>query len=95
MKQTHIRAVNRTINALGLDRNERYSANVEIARTLARQMDDAAPEPSTRLVAAYLSALKDLQRSRPIDPMQSVQKRIDDEDRRMKTDMERYMEQWG
>ena len=66
MKQTHIRAVNKTINALGLDRDERYSANVEIARTLARQMDDAAPEPSTRLVAAYLSALKDLQRARPV-----------------------------
>lgn len=66
MKQTHIRAVNKTINALRLDQNERYSANVEIARTLARQMDDAALEPSTRLVAAYLSALKDLQRARPV-----------------------------
>lgn len=65
MGQTHIRAVNRTIKALRLDGDERYSAIVEVARTLARQMDKASAEPSTRLVAAYLSSLKDLNRATP------------------------------
>lgn len=65
MSQTHIRAVNRTINALRLDKDDRYSALVETARTLARQMDKAGAEPSTRLVAACLSSLKDLNRATP------------------------------
>lgn len=60
MSQANIRSVNKTIRAFGLDSDERYSATVELARTLARQMDAAMPEPSTRLSAAYLSVLKDL-----------------------------------
>lgn len=65
MSQTHIRSVNRTIKALGLDHDDRYSALIEVSRTLARQMDQAPLNPSTRLTAAYLSALKDLNRATP------------------------------
>ncbi len=36
---------------------------IELCRTLAAQMDAAGAEPSTRLTAAYLSALKDLRRA--------------------------------
>lgn len=35
---------------------------MELCRTLAAQMDHAGPDASTRLTAAYLSALKDLNR---------------------------------
>ena len=63
MSQANIRSVNKTIRAFGLEADERYSATVELARTLARQMDAAMPEPSTRLSAAYLSVLKDLARA--------------------------------
>ena len=67
MSQTHIRAVNRTINALRLGQDDRYSAVVEVARSLARQMDRSDGDAGTRLAAAYLSALKDLNRATPRD----------------------------
>ncbi|MBW3091331.1 hypothetical protein [Bifidobacterium miconisargentati] len=63
MGQANIRAVNKTVKALKLDENGRYAANIELLRTLARQMDAAGDDPSTRLSAAFLSALKDIQRS--------------------------------
>lgn len=86
MAQTHIRAVNRTIRAAGLDNDDRYSAIVEVARTLARQMDESGHEPSTRLVAAYLSALKDINRAAPAtkNPAPTTP-----------NTMEKYLEQWG
>mgnify|MGYP006903491817 CR=1 FL=1 len=60
MAQSNIRSLNKTIRCLDLDDDDRSAATIELARTLARQMDDALPEPSTRLSAAYLSVLKDL-----------------------------------
>lgn len=60
MAQANIRSLNKTIKSLNLEGDGRYAATIELARTLARQMDDAMPEPSTRLSAAYLSVLKDL-----------------------------------
>ena len=36
---------------------------IELLRILADQVDAAAPDPSTRLSAAYLSALKDFKRA--------------------------------
>ncbi|PWG63846.1 hypothetical protein [Bifidobacterium callitrichidarum] len=80
MSQTHIRAVNRTIKALGLDADDRYNAIVEVSRTLARQMDTAGTEPSTRLVAAYLSALKDINRARPLQAAPGTAREPDDLD---------------
>lgn len=67
MTRAHLVALNRTIKALDIEDNPRYAANIELSRTLARQMDQAMPEPGTRLVAAYLSAIKDLQKSAPTD----------------------------
>lgn len=46
--------------ALSLDAN---AAIVQLSRTLADQVDDAGPEVSSRVSAAYLSALKDLRRA--------------------------------
>lgn len=40
----------------------RYAALVDLCRLLARQIDDAGDDAPTRLTAAYLSSLKDLQR---------------------------------
>lgn len=42
---------------------KRHAAIVQLARTLADQIDAAGPEVSTRLSAAYLSSLKDLRRA--------------------------------
>ena len=44
---------------------DRHAALVELCRVLADQMDDAAGDagPSGRVVASYLSALKDLGRA--------------------------------
>ncbi len=41
---------------------------LQLLRTLAEQMDAAGPNPSTRLSAAYLSALKDLRRALETKP---------------------------
>lgn len=90
MSQNNIRAVNKAIKALDLDHDDRYAATVELARTLARQMDAAMPEPSTRLSAAFLSVLKDMQRARP-DGARTPGYGM----AQAKTEMERYMEEWG
>ena len=41
---------------------------IELCRVLADQMDEAAAGPSARLVAAYLSALKDMSRALATTP---------------------------
>lgn len=41
---------------------KQHAALVRLALTLARQMDTAGAEPSTRLSATYLSVLKDISR---------------------------------
>lgn len=65
MAQANIRSLNKTLRALGIEGDCRYAATIELARTLARQMDESLPEPSTRLSAAYLSVLKDLLKAVP------------------------------
>jgi hypothetical protein len=63
MAGVHRRAVDRTIRAGNGVLGDRDAALVELCRTLADQMDvPGADGPSTRLSAAYLSALKDLRR---------------------------------
>lgn len=59
---THIDALERTLAHGGLVTQAEHAALVELCRTLARQMDAAGAEASTRLTAAYLSALKDVSR---------------------------------
>lgn len=59
----HTDALRRTVKAAGLADSDRHAALVELAATLAAQMDAAGEEPSTRLAAAYLSALKDVSRA--------------------------------
>lgn len=59
---THSDALERTLAHGGLTNNDQHAALVALCRTLAGQMDDAGAEASTRLTAAYLSALKDLGR---------------------------------
>lgn len=61
--QTHLRAVNRAIRSAGAALTDLDDPLVETLRTLARQMDDSGPNPSTRLTAAYLSAQRDLARA--------------------------------
>jgi hypothetical protein len=59
-KRVHILAVNRAIKAAKLP--ETADALVETYRELARQMDAARGNPSTRLSMAYLSAGREFQR---------------------------------
>lgn len=71
--QKHLRAVNRAIRAAGLEEDGIDAPLSELLRDLARKMDRAEGEPSDRLLAAYLSATKDLSRSiarrpRPKEP---------------------------
>lgn len=69
--QKHLRAVNRAIKAAGLDEEGIDAPLSELLRDLARKMDRSEGEPSDRLLAAYLSATKDLTRSmarRPKSP---------------------------
>ena len=60
--QKHLRAINRAIRAAGAAMGDTEDALAETLRTLARQMDDAGENPSTRLTAAYLSAQRDMAR---------------------------------
>lgn len=62
MSRRHLLAVNKAIKAGDGVFSEEHEPFLELLSTLARQMDEAGSEPSTRLSAAYLSALKDLQR---------------------------------
>jgi len=60
--RTHRGALAVTIRACAALQDPANAALVMLAKTLARQMDDAGPAASTRLSAAYLSALKDVHR---------------------------------
>lgn len=59
------KALERTIAAGAAVLTDRHAALLALCRELAGQMDDTASDtgPSTRLIAAYLSALKDLGRA--------------------------------
>ena len=59
----HKRAIEAAIKITGLGKMDAHGPLLELCRTLADQMDAAGSEPSTRLTAAYLSALKDLRRA--------------------------------
>lgn len=59
----HMEAVTAAITESRLDERPAHAPLLELCRTLAGQMDAAGPDPSTRLTAAYLSALKDLRRA--------------------------------
>lgn len=59
---THLQALNDAVTPVGDHLRPHHWPVVELARTLASQMDAAGADPSTRLSAAYLSALKDFQR---------------------------------
>lgn len=58
-------ALERTIAAGANVLTDRHAALLALCRELAGQMDGDSPDsvPSTRLIAAYLSALKDLGRA--------------------------------
>lgn len=59
----HLEAVESCVSHGSLDRQPAHAPLVELCRTLAAQMDASGLDPSTRLTAAYLSALKDLRRA--------------------------------
>ena len=59
----HQTAIEEALTDLGLAAMPAHRPLVELCRTLAQQMDAAGTEPSTRLTAAYLSALKDVRRA--------------------------------
>lgn len=62
-KQTHIRAVNRTISALNVDEMGVGAASVAMLRTLARALDSAADDDRfAKLAPLYLSSLRTVQR---------------------------------
>lgn len=60
---TNLEAINALVNEHTMFQTARYGPLVALARTLAAQMDAAGTDPSTRLTAAYLSALKDIERA--------------------------------
>jgi hypothetical protein len=59
----HLTALEAAFKGAGLRLKVTDKPLMELCRTLATQMDEAGSEPSTRLTAAYLSALKDLRRA--------------------------------
>ena len=59
----HEKAITAAITAAGNKLGPTETPLVELAKVLARQMDAAGPDPSTRLTAAYLSCLKDIRRA--------------------------------
>ncbi len=59
----HKDAIEAAVKITGLGAMPEHEPLLELCRTLAGQMDAAGDEPSTRLTAAYLSALKDLRRA--------------------------------
>jgi hypothetical protein len=59
----HLTALESAFEGAGLKLKATDKPLMELCRTLATQMDEAGSEPSTRLTAAYLSALKDLRRA--------------------------------
>lgn len=60
--QKHLRAINRAIRGAGETLGDTEQGLIETLRTLARQMDAAGENPSTRLTTAYLSAQRDMAR---------------------------------
>ncbi len=60
---TNRAAVETAIAAAGAKLGPTDQPLVELLRILADQVDAAGPDPSTRLSAAYLSALKDFRRA--------------------------------
>lgn len=60
---THGRAMNLAIKAGRGKLTDAHAALLALCKELAAQMDAADSEPSTRVTAAYLSALKDLARA--------------------------------
>lgn len=59
----HAEAIEAAITECRLSTTPQFAPLLELCRTLAAQMDTAGAEASTRLTAAYLSALKDLRRA--------------------------------
>lgn len=62
MSDTASSALERVIAASRTLQAPASAAVVQLARLMASQVDAAGPAASTRLTAAYLSALKDLRR---------------------------------
>lgn len=62
MSQKHLRSVNRAARAASARLGPADEPLIELMRELARQMDRAGPDASTRLSSTYLSALKDFRR---------------------------------
>ena len=58
----HEKAMNAAIKAAGNKLGPTETPLVELAKVLARQMDAAGPDPSTRLSGSYFSCLKDIRR---------------------------------
>lgn len=58
----HIIAVEKAIRAAAGQLSDTDAPLLEALRVMARQMDAAGNDPSTRLTAAYLSAQRDFQR---------------------------------
>lgn len=52
-----------TIGSARCLRNDEHAALLSLCRLLADQIDSAGPDASSRITAAYLSSLKDLQRA--------------------------------
>ena len=75
---THREALEEALEESGLRSRREHAALVALCRTLAVQMDDAAAGPSTRLTAAYLSALKDVRRAiTELPPVRTAPNRLD------------------
>ena len=65
-------AIDAAIAAAGAKLGDTDKPLLQLLRTLVDQMDAAGPDPSTRLSAAYLSALKDLRRALEAKPAAST-----------------------
>jgi hypothetical protein len=76
MTSRHSKAVAVALADERLTSLAQHAPLVELCRTLAAQMDAAGSEPSTRLTAAYLSALKDLRRAFDDVPVRPTSSRL-------------------
>ena len=75
---THREALDESLDGSGLHSRREHAALVALCRTLAKQMDAAGDEPSTRLTAAYLSCLKDVRRAiTELPPVRTTPNRLD------------------
>ena len=74
MSSVNINALEAAIKAAGTGIPAAYLPLLELCRALSRQMDAASLEgPSSRLSAAYLSALKDLSKILVAAPTEAEQ----------------------